>query len=88
MVIGPSAGEAEESIASGPVGIGVGIEVGEDVRFTGSVRQLEAPLQPEDLGHGPEQLVDGLEAEEGEHARHFIVGVRYVGAHDLLVLSG
>ena len=43
--------------------------------------QFETTLEPQRLRHHVEELADRGQAEEGEHALHFVVGVRDVGAH-------
>ncbi len=86
MVVGPSPGEAHQPVGPGPVAVGEFLHVGEDVGLADPVGQLQAPLQAQRLGDHVEQLVDRVQPEEGEHARHLLVGMRDVGAHGPLLV--
>ena len=81
MVVGPSPGEADQAVVPGPVAVGQALQVGQHVGLPHPVGQLQPPLQPEGLRHHGEQLVDRVEAEERQHALHFVLGVGDVGAH-------
>ena len=88
VVVGPSAGEAQEAVTPGRVAVGVVIQVGEDVGLTGSIGQLQAPLELERRRDLSEELIDGGQAQEAEHAGDLVFGMRDVGAHGLGRSSG
>ena len=82
VVVGTPAGEADQTVDAGPVALAQRLHVGEHVRLTHPIGQLERLLQANRFRDDREQVVESGQAEEGQHGLDLVLGMRDVVAHE------